>query len=54
MKKSCLLGIGVLLVGFRLIAQNDVPAADPALLAEIRQIKIIDNHAHPLALVNAG
>jgi len=50
--KSCLPGVGVFLVGFPLIAQNDAAAADPALLSEVRQIKIIDNHAHPSALVN--
>src|SRR6516165_6709313 len=54
MKKSCLLGVSLFLVGCRLIAQNTPPAIDPALLTEIRQIKITDNHAHPPALVNPG
>jgi len=54
MRKSCLPGFSLFLVGFPLIAQNNSAAVDPALLAEIRQIKITDNHAHPPALVNPG
>ena len=54
MRKSCLPGFSLFLVGFPLIAQNNSAAADPALLTEIRQIKITDNHAHPPALVNPG
>ncbi len=30
------------------------PAADPALLAQIRRIRAIDNHSHPPKLVSAG
>jgi len=30
------------------------PAADPDLAAEIRQIRAIDNHAHPVRAVSAG
>jgi len=54
MRKSRLLGVSVFLVSVPLAAQNDIPVADPTLLTEIRQIKVIDNHAHPPALVNAG
>ena len=54
MKKSCLLGVSLFLVCFSLIAQNNAPVPDPALLTEIRQMRIIDNHAHPPALVNPG
>ena len=54
MRKNCLLGVGLLLAGLPLTAQNDAPAADSALLSEIRQLKLIDNHAHPPALVNPG
>ena len=54
MRKSCLPGFSLFLVSFPLIAQNNSAAADPALLTEIRQIKLTDNHAHPPALVNPG
>ena len=54
MRKSRLLGVSVFLVSVPLAAQNDIPVADPTLLTEIRQIKVIDNHAHPPALVNPG
>jgi predicted TIM-barrel fold metal-dependent hydrolase len=54
MRKGRLLGFSLLLVSVPLIAQEGSPAIDPALLTEIRQIKIIDNHAHPPALVNPG
>jgi hypothetical protein len=30
------------------------PAADPGILSEIRQIRAIDNHAHPVRVVGAG
>ena len=54
MRKSCLLGFCLFFVGASLIAQDAPQPVDPALLTEIRQIKIIDNHAHPPALVNPG
>jgi predicted TIM-barrel fold metal-dependent hydrolase len=54
MRKNWLLGVSLVLVGMPLIAQNTASPADHALLNEIRQLKIIDNHAHPPALVNPG
>jgi len=54
MRKNCLVGFSLFLVTVPLIAQDSAPAADPALLAEIRQTMLIDNHAHPPALVNPG
>ena len=30
------------------------PSADPALLAEIRLIRAVDNHAHPVRVVSPG
>ncbi|HWC96025.1 MAG TPA: amidohydrolase family protein [Candidatus Sulfopaludibacter sp.] len=35
-------------------ARAPLPAADPDLLAEIQQIKAIDNHAHPVRVTGAG
>jgi len=54
MTKSCLLGISLFLAGGPLIAQHNPPGADPTLPSEIGQMKLIDNHAHPPALVNFG
>jgi predicted TIM-barrel fold metal-dependent hydrolase len=54
MRKSRLLVVSLFLISVPLIAQNAAPAVDPALLTEIRPLKIIDNHAHPPALVNPG
>jgi predicted TIM-barrel fold metal-dependent hydrolase len=54
MRKSGLLSVSLFLIGVALVAQNNTTEADPALLTEIRQLKIIDNHAHPPALVDPG
>jgi hypothetical protein len=35
-------------------ARTSQPAADPGLLAEIRQIRAIDNHSHPVRVTSAG
>ena len=35
-------------------APSRPPAADPSLESEIRQIKAIDNHAHPVRVVGSG
>lgn len=34
-------------------SRNPQPAADPDLLAEIQQIRAIDNHAHPVRVTSA-
>jgi hypothetical protein len=45
----------ILLLAPALSAQNSQELApDPALLNEINQIKAIDDHSHPPALVNPG
>jgi hypothetical protein len=54
MRESCLLVFSLFLIGVPLVAQNSATEADPALLTEIHQIRLIDNHAHPPALVNRG
>ncbi|MGH9592284.1 MAG: amidohydrolase family protein, partial [Bryobacteraceae bacterium] len=46
-----LLSVALLLSGCTRIAQ---PALDPGLLAEIQQIRAIDNHAHPVRVTGAG
>ncbi len=51
MKRPYLLLLTLLLTS---CSQTPPPAADPGLLAEIRQIKAIDNHAHPVRAVDAG
>src|SRR3954468_19052422 len=35
-------------------AASQTPSVDPALMAEIRRIRAIDNHAHPPKLVGAN
>jgi hypothetical protein len=35
-------------------SRTSQPAADPGLLAEIQQIRAIDNHAHPVRVTSAG
>jgi uncharacterized protein len=35
-------------------SRSPQPAADPELLAEIQQIRAIDNHAHPVRVTSAG
>ncbi len=53
--KSALLLATTLLLALPVMAQSgQQPGPDPGLLAEIEQIKAIDNHSHPPALVNAG
>src|SRR5215471_1655939 len=36
------------------LAGQEKPGVDPALMTQINQLKAIDNHAHPPALVNPG
>jgi len=46
-----LLSAALLLSG---CSRTSQPAADPGLLAEIQQIRAIDNHAHPVRVTAAG
>jgi uncharacterized protein len=52
MHRLCsLLSAALLLTG---CSPTSPPAADPGLLAEIQQIRAIDNHAHPVRVTAAG
>jgi predicted TIM-barrel fold metal-dependent hydrolase len=53
MKIACVLALpaALLLAG---CAREAAPLADPGILAEVRQIRAIDNHAHPVRAATAG
>ena len=52
MQRRFVLSIALLIVASTQAAAQS--PADPELLAVIKQIKAIDNHAHPLKVVRAG
>src|ERR687884_245362 len=55
MRKPLLVALhAALLLCLLVVVAPAQTAPDPALLAEIDQIKAFDNHAHPLKVVGAG
>lgn len=48
------LGAALTLLGFAQPVAAQTPSIDPALMAEIRRVRAIDNHSHPPKLVAPG